>query len=72
MIERGFISAHEGAALKELWENRNLVHLHLLPGSEHEIYNVGHINAPHAAVLKLMEKLKALHNAGTLITELMA
>jgi hypothetical protein len=69
-VKRGWISADEGTALKDLWENRNNVHLHLLPGSEHDIYKVEHINAPQAALLKLMDKLKALHDRRTLIAEL--
>jgi hypothetical protein len=72
VVRRGWISADEGANLKALWENRNNVHLHLLPGSERDIYQVEHINAPQAALFKLMDKLKALHSGGTLIAELMA
>lgn len=70
VVRRGWISADEGAALKELWENRNNVHLHLLPGSERDIYKVEHINVPQGSLLKLMDKLKALHEGGTLIAEL--
>ena len=57
-------------ALKDLWENRNNVHLHLLPGSERDIYKANYINAPYGALLKLMDKLKALYEGGTLIAEL--
>ena len=66
----GWISAQEGVALKDLWENRNNVHLHLLPGGERDIYKADYIYAPYAALLKLMDKLKALHEGGTLIAEL--
>jgi hypothetical protein len=70
VVKRGRISADEGTTLKELWVNRNNVHLHLLPGSERDIYNSGHINGPLAALSKLMARLKALHAGGTLIVEL--
>jgi len=66
-VKRGWISTDEGTALKNLWENRNNVHLKLLPGGEHDIYKVDDINGPHAALLKLMSKLKSLHDAGQLL-----
>lgn len=67
-IKQGWISAEEGAALKELWANRNNVHLKLLPNSELDLYKVEHINAPLAALLKLMTQLKTLHDGGKLIS----
>jgi hypothetical protein len=69
-VKRGWISADEGTVLKDLWENRNNLHPHLLPGSEHNIHKVEYINATQAALLRLMDKLKALHDRGTLIAEL--
>jgi hypothetical protein len=63
-VKRDWISAEEGTALEDLWDNRNNVHLRLLPNSERDLYKVEHINAPHAALLKLMSKLKTLHDQG--------
>jgi hypothetical protein len=70
LVRRGWIPTEEGVSLKGLWQNRNNVHLHFLPGSEYDIYKVEHINTPHAALLKLLDKLKALHDGGTLFAEL--
>ncbi len=71
-VKRGWISADEGAALRNSWENRNNVHLKLLPNSERDLYKVDDVNAPHAALLKVMSKLKGLHDEGQLIALLTA
>src|SRR5262249_31624797 len=66
-VKRSWISAEEGAALKGLWDNRNNVHLKLLQNSERDLYKAEDVNAPHAAMLKLMSKLKDLQDRGQLI-----
>lgn len=55
---RGWISADDCSSLKQLWEHRNNVHQKIAKSSELELYNVDHINVPHAALLKLLVKLK--------------
>jgi hypothetical protein len=71
-VERGWISADEGAALEGLWTNRNNVHTKLLPNSELDLYKVELINGPQTALLKLMSKLTALHDEGQLIAAVTA
>ena len=58
---RGWISEEQRTALEELWKHRNYVHIKLLPNSELDLYKVEHVNAPLAALLVLMSKLKAWH-----------
>ena len=61
--KRGWISEQQRASLEQLWEHRNNLHLKFLENSEHDLYQVEHVNAPHAAVLDLMAKSKAWHAA---------
>jgi len=61
--KRGWISEQQRASLEQLWEHRNNVHLKFLENSERDLYQVEHVNAPHAAVLDLMAKSKAWHAA---------
>jgi hypothetical protein len=62
---RGWISAEQCTALKELLTNRDNVHIKKLRGiRELDLYKVEHVNAPHEAVLALMSKLKAWHANG--------
>jgi hypothetical protein len=60
-VTRGWISEQEGMSLEQLWDRRNNVHLKVLENSEHDIYQVEHVNAPHAALYNLMVKSKAWH-----------
>jgi hypothetical protein len=55
---RGWISADERDALKQLWDHRNNVHQKIAKDSERDMYNVDHVNLPHAALLNLLVKLK--------------
>jgi hypothetical protein len=57
-VKRGWISKEQGTALEQCWEHRNNVHLKLLEKSELDLYTVDHVNAPHAALLVLLPKLK--------------
>jgi hypothetical protein len=56
--KRGWISQVESDALKELWDNRNNVHQKIAKDSERDLYNIDHVNVPHAALLNLLVKLK--------------
>jgi hypothetical protein len=56
--KRGRISKEQCAALDQCWDHRNNVHLKLLENSERDLYTVEHVNAPHAALLVLLSKLK--------------
>lgn len=58
---RGWISDEQRASLEQLWTHRNNVHIKFLEDSELDLYQVEHVNAPHAALLVLMAKLKAWH-----------
>lgn len=60
-VNRGWISEQQRASLEKLWEHRNNVHLKFLENSERDLYQVEHVNAPHAAVLDLMAKSKTWH-----------
>jgi hypothetical protein len=62
--KRGWLSQEQCTLLKELWERRNNVHIKLLEDSELDLYKVEHVNAPHEALLAMMEKLKVWHDAG--------
>jgi hypothetical protein len=57
-VKRTWISKEQGAALEQCWGHRNNVHLKLLEDSELDLYTVDHVNAPHAALLVLLSKLK--------------
>jgi hypothetical protein len=59
--KRGWISQEQCTVLKQLWDHRNNVHIKILENSELDLYNVDHVNAPHAALLALMAKLKTWH-----------
>jgi hypothetical protein len=59
--KHGWISQEQCAALEQLWGHRNNVHIKFLANSELDLYQVEHVNAPHAAVLVLMSKLKEWH-----------
>lgn len=67
-VDHKWICADDGVALKKLWENRNNVHVVILSESERDLYKAEDINAPHAALLKLMSKLKGLHDEGQLLS----
>lgn len=56
--KRGWISEAECDSLKKLWDNRNNVHQKIAKDSERDLYNIDHVNAPHAALLNLLDKLK--------------
>jgi hypothetical protein len=66
-VKHGWISAEQGTALEELWDNRNNVHLRLLQNSERDLYKAEHVNVPQTALLALMSKVKSLHDEGELI-----
>jgi hypothetical protein len=52
------------AALKQLWDHRNNVHIKFLEDSERDLYKPEHVNAPYAALLKLMASLQQWEAAG--------
>lgn len=57
--KRGWISGAERDCLKELWDHRTNVHQKKIQtDSELDLYTVDHVNAPYAAVLTLLAKLK--------------
>jgi ABC-type transporter Mla MlaB component len=56
---RGWISEAERDTLKQLWDNRTNVHQKKIQtDSELDLYTVEHVNAPYAALLNLLTKLK--------------
>jgi hypothetical protein len=57
----GWISEGDRDTLKELWQNRNNVHLRLLDSSEFNKYNVNHVIEPHDALKRLMSSLREWH-----------
>ncbi len=59
--KRSWISQKQCAALEQLWDHRNNAHIKFLENSELDLYQVEHVNSPHAALLILMAKLKAWH-----------
>jgi hypothetical protein len=61
--ERGWISTDDCNKLKQLWENRNNVHLRLLDSSEFNKYKKEHVNEPFIALKSLMGKLKQWQEA---------
>src|SRR6185312_4717387 len=61
--ERNWINSEQRDRLKELWVNRNNVHLRLLDTHEFNKYRVEHVNVPHAALLSLMAALKTWFEA---------
>ena len=61
---RGWISDAQCVALKQLWDQRNNVHIKFLENSERDIYKPEHVNEPYAALLVLMGNLKAWEAAG--------
>jgi hypothetical protein len=63
-VARGWIDDVQRACLEQLWNHRNNVHLKILGDSERNLYQVEDINAPQAALLVLMAKLRAWHEAG--------
>jgi ABC-type transporter Mla MlaB component len=57
--KRGWISDAERDCLKQLWDHRTNVHQKKIQtDSELDLYKVDHVNAPLAAVLNLLAKLK--------------
>lgn len=57
--KRGWISEVERDCLKQLWDHRTNVHQKKIQtDSELDLYSVDHVNAPYAAVLNLLAKLK--------------
>jgi hypothetical protein len=61
--DRGWISADDCNKLKELWHNRNNVHLRLLDSSEFNKYKKEHVNEPLIALKNLMNQLKRWQEA---------
>jgi hypothetical protein len=61
--ERGWISTDDCNKWKQLWENRNNVHLRLLDSSEFNKYKKEHVNEPFIALKSLMAKLKQWQEA---------
>ncbi|MBR1177090.1 hypothetical protein JQ617_24270 [Bradyrhizobium sp. KB893862 SZCCT0404] len=56
---RGWISETERDCLKQLWDHRTNVHQKKIQAdSELDLYSVDHVNAPYAALLNLLTKLK--------------
>ena len=64
-LKHGWITKEQRASLDQLWDHRNNVHIKFLENSELDLYNVDHVNAPHAALLVLLSKLKAWQEAGS-------
>jgi hypothetical protein len=58
-LKHGWITKEQRASLDQLWDHRNNVHVKFLEDSELDLYNVDHLNSPHAALLALLSKLKA-------------
>jgi hypothetical protein len=59
----GWISDQDRDKLKELWQNRNNVHLRLLDSTEFNKYNVSHVTQPQESLTRLMTSLREWHLA---------
>jgi hypothetical protein len=57
-LERKWIPEDQCNVLKKFWDHRNNVHIKLLGEHEFNFYKVEHFNAPNAALLSLMPRLK--------------
>jgi hypothetical protein len=60
----GWISSAQCAALKQLWDNRNNVHIKFLQNSELDVYKSEHVNEPYSALLALMVNAKTWEEGG--------
>lgn len=63
--DRKWITDEQCRALSQLWEHRTNVHQKIAKDSELDLYNSAHVNDPHAALLVLLEQLKAWNGKDT-------